>query len=87
MWDVYVEDGQIFVIDGDVTVCEIADHDNYTNPAPDGMKNAHLLAAAPELLAALHNILSLREDENPSVVRVAYKIASVAIAKAEGGLQ
>ena len=62
MWDVYVEDGQIFVIDGDATVCEIANSDDYTNPAPDGMKNAHLLAAAPEMKFLLKRLLGYWDD-------------------------
>ena len=82
MWGVYVEDGQIFVIDGDVTVCEIADHDNFVNPAPNGMKNAHLLAAAPDLLASMEGLLNALNSHttHPAIIS-----ARAAVAKAKGG--
>lgn len=81
MWDVYVEDGQIFVIDGDVTVCKISDNDNFVNPEPNGMKNAHLLAAALDLLASTEGLLNALHSHTTHPAIIA---ARAAIAKAKG---
>lgn len=62
MWEACKEDGKIYVFDGDVTICEIANDEDYINPAPDGMKNAKLLAAAPEMKLLLERLLGYWDD-------------------------
>lgn len=61
----------------------IVDADGYTvcNPSPMGEANARLIAAAPDLLAALSELLPLWENgiEEPWIIR-----ARAAIAKATG---
>lgn len=46
--------------------------------------NAHLIAAAPELLAALEGLLSLDRYADAINIKMARKIARTAIAKAKG---
>lgn len=49
-----------------------------------GLANAQLIAAAPELLAALHAALSLIHEYEPESTSFGATQASAAIAKAEG---
>jgi hypothetical protein len=61
----------------------VSRHDeDYDMPVEEVQANAHLIAAAPELLAALKNALAeIWMDDEPEWARG----ARAAIAKAEGG--
>lgn len=68
----------VYGLDEDVTVgedqCGV-----YGRTPEEGAANAHLIAAAPELLAALKLLLSGAHDHQPGIAE-----AEAAIAKAEG---
>ncbi len=70
----------------------IIDEDGFTvcDPSPMGEDNARLIAAAPDLLAALYLALPFVEDHEgseiykPGTVSQAVKTIRAAIARAEG---
>ena len=71
---------------GHVAIC---DSDGFTicNPSPMGADNARLIAAAPDLLAALRLILDSEETHGDSVVcdfETLQSVARAAVAKATG---
>jgi hypothetical protein len=71
----------------DRTICYDAYHDSYANLTA---ADAALIAAAPELLAALKALLAYVEDDNPGAAKADAWVAGLcdaareAIAKAEG---
>ena len=64
----------------------IVDADGCTvcNPSPMGEANARLIAAAPDLLAALREYVERHEAEGNPAGLPEYELASAAIAKATG---
>lgn len=66
-------------IGGEVMVSDSGLYDDYSEVEA----NAHLISAAPELLAALEGILKANPTEQSMVPAV--EIAKAAIAKAKGG--
>jgi len=71
--------GHNAVVDGDgFTICA---------PSPMGVGNARLIAAAPDMLAALQDIMaeSSRDDDDHDVIATIQGICRDIIAKAKGG--
>jgi len=64
----------------------IVDDDGCTvcNPSPMGEANARLIAAAPDLLAALREYVERHEAEGNPAGLPEYELACAAIAKATG---
>lgn len=69
--------------DGPVSVAEVLDDCH-----PDGEQqraNARLIAASPDLLAALIDLYDATTDGRPEVIRAARAVARRAMSKAENG--
>ncbi|ENN86031.1 hypothetical protein RHSP_31677 [Rhizobium freirei PRF 81] len=82
-----------FIIDGTKEGWVVADLKTYhgRHTVEDMEANAHLIAAAPELLDALQHLSDVYEhiwvkmsDGEMAIVRGAWEVAAAAIAKAEG---
>jgi hypothetical protein len=82
-------DHEIDIYAGDKHICELIVSDDSEASLAESAANARLIAASPDLLAALHGVLhwaececwQLPQDETPCD----YCTAVAAIAKAEGG--
>ena len=79
----YCDDTFVSSSDGK-TVCEISHSRDFTNPAKECISNARLIAAAPDLLAALGKIAFSDGSLHGTCVRDLQDIARSAIAKARG---
>lgn len=64
---------------------QVADMSGPLIPADENSANARLIAAAPDLLAALREIADLPGYVRGSALEMAVQTARAAIAKAEGG--
>jgi hypothetical protein len=68
----------VFVMAGLQSICEIAHPGDFTAPSPDMEANARLIAAAPDLLAALERLVdavdrnAVRQEDWPEL-RQAYE--------------
>ena len=78
-----------FVMAGSLCVCEIAHPGDFISPSPDAKANARLIAAAPDLLAALEEVtrcLAWHEQQHGvGMDRAAIEAARSAIAQATKG--
>jgi hypothetical protein len=74
-----------FIGTADKVVCECVESDELTDLAPSESKaNARLIAAAPDLLAALRDLLSdAASSGDPAIAEAIVANAYAAIAKAE----
>lgn len=84
-----LEDGEATILANDAIIASIAGALGYTpseSRCYESEANAHLIAAAPDLLAALHAIVAKFESDPDDLetMDAGIKIARAAIAKAEG---
>jgi hypothetical protein len=81
-WEVQVFDGRIEVVDASGAVVLV-----FRNASAETLANARLIAAAPELLEALRDVLRIAKAASIGVTGNAKRIerAESAIAKATGG--
>lgn len=79
-WDISeYKDGHAFVFDPDMGfVC------NVMTGSSEGVANARLIAAAPDMLKALKRMVDWFEQDNPDPAYDELMLARAAIAKAEG---
>ena len=64
--------------DGEVDICHVGN-------GPRSLANARLIAAAPELLEALKEIIAAADGDGWNQLDASFATARAAIAKAEGG--
>lgn len=84
--------GQIYTADQRLDIALVTHHPNTKMPEPEDLANARLIAAAPELLAALEAIRNdcedfINDEDGPGAIETMQAMreaARAAIAKATG---